>query len=214
MFLAVVGFPRPEFGFSGQIGIWEIMEKRVAQKKSKFHEKGDEYLINTTLNGDKFLLLLKDEVVPRIIEAVGGWAEKIIIQMDSAGGHGVVRNLGVLNDWGKSQIWKPHNWRSSSRRSWRNVPVEFVTQPTRSPDLNVLDLGAWNSLQVAVQDIKYEKVECPIPIHERLRVAVLSAWETWCCEAVVSKLFATLLEVNKKVVIHKGANNFDFHTKK
>ena len=90
--------------------------------------------------------------------------------------------------------------------------MEFLTQPARSPDLSVLDLGAWNSIQSVVQDLKYERVDCPIKIHERLRLAVLSAWENWCCEKVVSKLFETLLEVNKKVVIHQGANNFDFHS--
>ena len=37
------------------------------------------------------------------------------------------------------------------------MEIVTVTQPSKSPDLNVLDLGAWYSLQVAVD--KYERFQ-------------------------------------------------------
>lgn len=212
MFLAAVGFPRPDHAFNGQIGIWEIMEEKIAKKNSKHHSKGDVYLVNSNLNGKSFALLLKEKVVPEIIHRVGHWAKRVIIQMDSAGGHSVLENLEELNQWGKNQLWYPPNSRRvQSNRTVRHIDVQFVTQPTRSPDLNVLDLGAWNSLQSVVEKVKYEGVDASLKIHERLRLAVKEAWNHWCCEKVVSSLFETLLEVNRKVVIHQGTNNFDIH---
>ena len=131
MFLAAVGFPRPDHSFNGQIGIWEIMEEGVAKKNSKYHSKGDVYLVNSNLNGKSFALLLKEKVVPQILNRVGHWAKRIIIQMDSAGGHSILENLGELNQWGKNQLWYPPNSRRGrSNRTAKHIDVLFVPQPT------------------------------------------------------------------------------------
>lgn len=188
------------------------MEKKVAKKSSKYHNVGDEFLVNSTLDGDKFVALLKEKVVPTIIRKVGCFAEKVIIQMDSAGGHGVATNLPALNAWGRTQQWIPSDLiRTRSGRTIRSVPIEFVTQPTRSPDLNVLDLGAWASLQTAVEEVKYKSTGATEKLHERLHKAVLKAWDEWAGETVIYSLFQTLLAVNKRIVECRGGNEFNIH---
>jgi hypothetical protein len=62
--------------------------------------------------------------------------------------------------------------------------ISFVTQPTRSPDLNVLDLGIWNSLQSGVPTIKYDKA-AEEPMNQRIIEKVEHMWDNyeWICEA-------------------------------
>jgi hypothetical protein len=82
-----------------------------------------------------------------------------------------------------------------------------VTQPARSPDLNVLDLGAWNSLQAIVPVVKYEKDETE-KIYTRLIKAVLRAWEEWAAAEKLEKLFNTLYEVCRVIQRFKGGSRF------
>jgi len=142
MFLAAVGAPIP--GFDGAVGIWPVGEHEVAKRKSKYFAKGDKRFRSTTMNRNSFIDMVKTHVVPAVLAKAPKSVREVEIQFDSAGGHGgghgVKKSLAVLNAWGARQ----------------RLPVRFITQPTKSPDFNVLDLGAWNSLQSAVTEVKYD----------------------------------------------------------
>ena len=140
MFLAALGFPRPEYGFDGDIGIWPVTCKKTALRTSKYHAAGDEYLEVTTMDTKKFIEMMKELVIPAAIEKVKNWATTIVFQMDSAGGHGVKMSQNALTYTDPAT----------------NISIRVVLQPTKSPDLNILDLGAWYSLQVAVD--KYKRI--------------------------------------------------------
>jgi hypothetical protein len=58
---------------------------------------------------------------------------------------------------------------------------EFITQPAKPPDLNVLDQGAWTSLQVAVDAVKDQESRGLMQLNEtELYQAMLTGWDEWC----------------------------------
>lgn len=204
MFLGAVGYPRPEHGFDGNIGIWPVTYTKKAKRTSKYHKIGDEYEEMTNMDTKKFIAMVKDLLIPAAISKVGGWAKKIVLQIDSAGGHGVkISQAALTYDHG-------------------DVKIETVLQPTKSPDLNVLDLGAWYSLQVAVdkekRNIKMRQilhVDEPVKPSHRIIELVENTWNDWVDEKRISKLFHDVYLVMKEIVRTSGNNNFEVpHTKR
>jgi hypothetical protein len=141
MFGAAVGAPIP--GFDGAVGIWPLGEYEIVKNNSKYFSKGDERFVPVNVNRNNFVETLKTKVVPSILAKAPKSVQEVEVMFDSAGGHGgkygVDKAIKELNAWGCKQ----------------RLPVRFITQPTKSPDFNVLDLGAWNSLQSAVEEVKY-----------------------------------------------------------
>mmetsp|Transcript_10333 Transcript_10333/g.25992 ORF Transcript_10333/g.25992 Transcript_10333/m.25992 type:complete len:103 (-) Transcript_10333:41-349(-) len=91
------------------------------------------------MNMEKLKEMTREKLIPAIASSVGAWSSQVTVQMDSAGGHGGGKGkmegmLQALND-----LFPVH--------TGKQITITFVTQPTKSPDLNVLDLGAWNSIQ-------------------------------------------------------------------
>jgi transposase len=189
MFLGAVAAPRDDVGFDGKIGLWHVGEEKVAQRKSKFHERGDVYYINANMDGDLFLEMVKDKLIPAIIKKCQ-WAKKVIVQLDSAGGHRVGETLEAFNKIGKKS--KP--------------PIEFITQPTRSPDTNVLDLGIWNSMKSRVAEVRYDR-KATESMNQRIINAVSDMWEDYD-PAKLNNIFITLTAVLEEIEKDKGGNSF------
>jgi hypothetical protein len=158
MFFGAVAAPRWHLGFDGKIGLWHVGEEKVALKKSKFHDKGDVYWVNVNMDGDLFVNMVKTYLIPAVLSKCS-WAKKIIIQLDSAGGHRVNSSVVELNQVGSSC----------------QPPIEFRTQPCRSPDTNVLDLGTWKSMQSRVVEVKYDRF-AEESINQRIINAVNDMW--------------------------------------
>lgn len=74
-----------------------------------------------------------------------------------------------------------------------NSPVSFITQPTRSPDCNVLDLGIWNSLPT----IRYDR-SSDEPMDLRILKAVMEMWEKYDGFHKLSAIFQTLKAVPRR----------------
>jgi len=184
MFLGAVAPPLPKFKFDGRIGLWTVSEKKVALKNSKFHEKGEEYEIPITMDGELFVQMMKENVIPAIREKCS-FATLVEVQLDSAGGHKVNSSVSELNIYCSKSNQKPK--------------ITFVTQPTRSPDLNVLDLGIWNSLQTKIPTIKYEK-NAEKPIHTRIIEEVVNTWNKYNGAEKLKNIFETLSRIFAKVV--------------
>jgi hypothetical protein len=85
--------------------------------------------------------------------------------------------------------------------------ISFVTQPTRSPDLNVLDLGIWNSLQSGVPTIKYDKA-AEEPMNQRIIEKVEHMWDNYDGFAKLTKIFRTLTLIYNAVIKAEGRNDF------
>jgi hypothetical protein len=92
----------------------------------------------------KFREMMYDDVIPAIMEhwPVGDLSNpqfKIKIQQDGAGAHCPAtdpRILANLKDLEDNGILSPGK-------------ISFYSQPSNSPDLNILDLGFFNALQSA-----------------------------------------------------------------
>tara|TARA_R110002050_G_scaffold113281_1_gene227946 strand:+ start:1582 stop:1869 length:288 start_codon:yes stop_codon:yes gene_type:complete len=81
--------------------------------------------------------------------------------------------------------------------------------------LNVLDLGAWHSLQVAVDKYKrdhrveYSQLDSPQKPTHRIIELVKKTWEEWISVPRINKLFHDVILVMKEILRVDGDNNFE-----
>ena len=141
------------------------------------------------MDGDVFMRIMTTNVIPAI-ENKCKWAKKAIIQIDSAGGHRLGETLELLNKIGKKT--KP--------------PMVFRTQPTRSPDTNVLDLGIWNSMKSRVSEVRYDR-SADETMNQRIINEVMKMWANYD-PSKLNNIFITLTAVLKEIMEHKGGNSF------
>jgi hypothetical protein len=174
-----------------------VVEKRIQERSSKYAKKGDSVNELCTMNGKKFVEMVKQELVNDIMDKVGWWADGVVVQMDGAGGHAVKKSVDELNKYCKDLS-----------EETGCIPVTFMVQPARSPDLNVLDLGCWASLQAAVPAVKYEK-DPTKKMYNRIIDNVYKGWNEWVEQHKIEKVFKTLREVWKEVQKDKGGNRFN-----
>ena len=211
MFLGAVALPIRRHNFDGMIGLYPVVKKIVAKRKSKNHDVGDEYDIADTMTADKFIEMLEEKVIPDALRKTGTWVRRVVVQFDNAGGHGGGRGDVNLTTIRKLQAWVrklPQRLRRMCRGNPHGLPaIEFVAQPARSPDLNVLDLGAWWSLQVTVDRLKEENGGATVS-EQVLRDRVLEAWDLWQGAEKLDKLFNTLWNVLSKIEEVNGGNNY------
>jgi transposase len=189
MFLGAVAAPRLSQGFDGKIGLWHVGVEKEALRRSKFHERGEVYWVNVNMDGDFFVDMVKTLLIPAILEKCS-FASKIVVQVDSAGGHRILSSLGLLNEAGRNCM----------------IPIEFKTQPCRSPDTNVLDLGTWKSMQSRVVEVKYDK-SAEEDMNQRIINAVQDMWATYPSEKLTD-IFHTLKAVLTAIKSANGGNSF------
>ena len=189
MFLGAVAAPRPSKGFDGKIGLFHVGEAYTAQRRSKYHERGEEYMVNINMDGDVFMDMMENEVVPAILKKCK-WAKRVIVQFDSAGGHRVAESVDYLNAVGATK--KPQ--------------ILFITQPSRSPDVNVLDLGIWRSMSSRVTTVKYDR-SSSLSMDQRIINAVEEMWKEYDPN-VLHNIFVTLKLILYAIRDNNGGNNF------
>lgn len=203
MILAAIGPPIPENGFDGKISIVPVMGTKIAKRNSKYHNKGDEYEIPTTMDGDLFQKIIKHDVIPDMISVLPKFIKEVELQCDSAGGHGNINEtLKILNEFGSK----------TTKRRW--FKFRMKTQPTRTPESNGLDLGGWTSIDSLVESVSYFPNPTK-PRVEMLRDNIMDAWELWDGFDVLDRLFKTKTRVIRAIVEHEGRNDFNLpHSKK
>ena len=129
--------------------------------------------------------------------------KRLIIQTDNAGAHGGGRR-GIQN----STLVKLEKW---AKQEHKNIRIYFLAQPFRSPDLNALDLGAWNCLQ-AQQRVNFFQMGNGVAVtrkwQEELEKQCLESWKNWQSDTKLRSLFETLARVQHIIDVCKGGNNF------
>jgi hypothetical protein len=98
--------------------------------------------VPTMMNGELLVSLCKNNLIPAIVNKLS-WAKNVEVQKDSAGGQKINASVDELNSY--------------CSRYAKYKKICFRTQPTRSPDLNVLDLGRWKLLHYRVSTIKQNR---------------------------------------------------------
>src|SRR3546814_17394463 len=77
-----------------------VGKEKVAQRSSKFHKRGDVFLVSCEMNGEFFLEMVETKLIPAIT-SLCPWAKKAIVQLDSDGGHSVKVNISELKKLGE-----------------------------------------------------------------------------------------------------------------
>ena len=108
----------------------------------------------------------------------------VVVQLDDAGPHLSPTDKALLEE----------------SRIYTNVKISFKCQPAMSPDLSVLDLCFFNSLQTS-QLCKLATT------FEELRDNVLAAFREYET-AKLSNIWKTLQLIYNEVIKHKGANEY------
>lgn len=202
MFLAALGEPTPHF--DGAVGIWPITEMFTPKRASAAHPRVNGQLVPyekpTTMDGALFQSMVQRFYIPAILalaeRAFRTGIQRIVVhsQIDNAGGHAVHTSVEALNRIG--YLIHPR------------LRIHFYCQPPNSPDLNVLDLGAWNSLQKAVPPLVYDHAIGRGNIQERIIETVQSSFQTWNARAKCAKLFDTRRAFMYETIMHQGGNTF------
>ena len=136
MFLAVVAKPR--YGnvgvvtFDGKIGIWAFVTESPAQRGSENRERGTLELKSLKVTRDVMRLYMCEKLIPAIHDL---WPDEdeewtIFIQQDNATPH-----------------LKPSDEVFRRAVEQTGLDIKLIQQPPNSPDLNILDLCFFRSLQ-------------------------------------------------------------------
>lgn len=137
MFMAAVARPRYDkhrkHFFDGKIGIWPFVYQEPAQRNSKNRTKGTLITKNVeSITTEQCKKMIIENVIPEIKSKFpGNYKNKTIyVQQDNARPHSSDNDQDIVAA-GSSDGWN----------------IRFKSQPPNSPDLNVLDLGFFNSIQ-------------------------------------------------------------------
>ncbi len=175
-----------------KLGIWPLVETRLTKRASHNRPAGveEQYPIKVDRTVSRKMLL--ENILPAI---KAKWPEQykheqIWIQQDNAKPH-VYAHDAAIAEAGHTDGWS----------------IDMKQQPAQSPDLNVLDLGFFNSIQ-ALQSRTSPK-NIPQLIKE-----VLLAFSKTTAETL-NKTFLTLQVMMESIMINHGGNGFSLcHIKK
>jgi len=135
---------RPCGNFDGRIGMFRCARKKVAQRNSKYHKRGDEYDEDCEVDGDMFYSIVTKQLIPNVYDKMADF-DVVFVQMDGARPH--VKCKDALNAAGARR----------KRVNGKQMPlIKFVVQPANSPDTNLNDLCFFRSLPKLVQEHERE----------------------------------------------------------
>jgi hypothetical protein len=189
MFLSAVAQPRYDSTgacvFDGKLGLWPFTEQIPAQRRSKNRPRGTPVTMPININRDKYRAMLIDKVIPSIIAK---WPhsdikQTIRIQQDNAGPH--IKPGDVLFD---------------ESAHYPLFDFNILCQPANSPDMNILDLGFFNSIQSLQNDYEMSTIDDIVD-------ATLEAFEHETPHTL-AKVFVSLQQVMILTMQHNGSNEF------
>ncbi|KAF0700353.1 Aste57867_9103 [Aphanomyces stellatus] len=182
MFLCAVARPRKNEGFNGKIGMWPFVEQRPAVRISRNRPAGTMVTSLVNVNANTYRDYVLNKVVPAIKANFPTSNKRVILQQDNATPH------RSIDDASLARV-STDGWTFVVRR-----------QPPNSPDLNVLDLGFFASIQT----LQYKMVSRTV---DDVIASTLAAFESLDSETLWN-VFLTLQAVMRLVLEHSGDNHF------
>jgi len=179
--------------FDGKIGIWPFSFTEAAKRNSKNRQKGT--MVTKPIESitkDEVRTMIEDNVFPAIREKFPQSYKRkpIYLQQDNAKPHTAVDDLELC--------------REGRRDGWN---LQLVCQPANSPDLNVLDLGFFNSIQSLQHQYKIQNVD-------DLILAVEESFRQ-LDPVKLDNIFLTQQKCMEEVMRLKGGNEYSLpHLKK
>lgn len=202
MFLAAVARPRFETWpdgrevctFNGKIGCWRVSKPHTAQRDSKYHQKGDIYEKDVTMNSDRYVEFMTEKVLPAISAAFEGTGVPFVtVQHDGAGPH----------------VGKDAEARIDEFGATLNPPIKIKRQPSQSPDTNLLDLSFFRALAASVakrrRGSELRKVQFDL---DRLAADVQAAYKAYDTETI-ERMWSYKSVIMHKIIEAEGGNYYD-----
>nr|XP_051221899.1 uncharacterized protein LOC127340165 [Lolium perenne] len=189
MFLTAVAKPRHDgqrnVTFDGKVGIWAFVTESAAKYNSKNRTKGTMELKTINVTRDVMREYLCEKVIPAIAELWpdDGHGETIWIQQDNARTHVLPDDPAFL---------------AAVKAS--GLDIKSTYQPPNSPDLNVLDLCFFSS----IQSLAFESA--PNTLKELIE-SVEQAYDAYKVDTL-EKVFVTLQTVLLEVMKDEGGNQY------
>ena len=189
MFIAAVARPqkRPDgTWFDGLVGIWPFVETVLAQRSSKNRPRGAPELKPINVTGEVFCSYMVNKVLPAVRKQFWHAKTSVVIQLDGA---------------------RPH-WKASIQPEleaalhFEGFKIKLVQQPSNSPDLNVLDLGFFSSLQRSSDRIRFGGSIEDI-VSNTMKAFESYPWET------LERVWRSLFAVMACILAENGSNAFD-----
>ncbi|XP_057521627.1 uncharacterized protein LOC130801764 [Amaranthus tricolor] len=172
--------------FDGKIGIWPIITQEPTKRSSKNRKRGEmETKPIQSITKEHIREMLITNVLPTIrAKWPAELSKHIYIQQDNAKPHIAHNDRGFLEEAMKD-----------------GFNIQLVQQPPNSPDMNVLDLGFFRSIQA----LQYQK--SAYNVKELLKAVnnVFQNLSPQCLRFVFITLQACMIEVMKK------QGGFDYH---
>jgi hypothetical protein len=145
MFLAAMARPRfnhrTNSWFDGKVGIWPIGSFVPAQRKSKYHNKGDLVWRNQNVDREVYRNLLIEKLIPALVSK---WPDS--------------RTIRIQHDGARSHIPDDDAEFNLSLEE-AGVDAVLYTQPANSPDMNILDLGFFRAVQSANDEVSQDEAQ-------------------------------------------------------
>jgi hypothetical protein len=136
MILVAVGRPRRDaqgnITFSGKIGVWPFVKFVPAARKSRNRAKGTIETKSIIVNREVSRQFLIEKVIPAIYSQ---WP-----------GEDVGRTIFIQQDNAKTHV-APNDPAFLEAVEATGLDIRLLQQPPNSPDMNILDLGFFNSIQ-------------------------------------------------------------------
>ena len=193
MFLVAVARPVYDVDgtclFDGKVGCWRCADVKQYTRnyngQTKRYAKDDWYTKDTNLGADKYVEILTQKLLPRLQELkrtiwdpqANGTAYSIRIQHDGAPGHRAEGIEKLLEE------------------TFGCVNAEFVRQPPKSPDSNMLDMAVFNSMATLVAHVDYRtKTQLCAAVQQAWRELPIDTLEMqWSCKSIVMRQYIKFL---------------------
>ena len=189
MFLCAVARPRfDENGncfFDGKIGMWPFVEYTRAQRTSENRPAGTLIVRPVSCDRPRYRQFMCHHVVPAIKEKWPDRNRNVIIQQDGASSH-ILENDFEFCRLATQGVWN----------------IRLLTQPAKSPDLNVLDLSFFRALQSSQWSSGYQRTI------EGLIRQVETAYANFEPRKI-DKGFLTLQTCMEEILKIHGANDYE-----
>ena len=203
MFIAALARPHPvypsrKFGdlrASGKILMHPIIERG---EYTRGPLAGEEKIVNVSVNAAVYVGLVQSHIVPAIMREMW-WHHKdsgtpdagktIWVQQDGASPHTAQSTLRSLAHYSTNGFYNRTGFR-----------LQFVTQPARSPDLNICDLTFWWSNKSKMNGKKWAT-------RNEMVEDVLQHWEDYPASDL-EKGWRLLYTVYRGIMSDKGGNKY------
>jgi len=195
MFLCALARPRfnekGECTFDGKIGLWRVSEPYEAKKTSRYHNKGDIYEKDVTMDAARYVDIMIEHVLPAISDAFRPLGvSQVVVQHDGAPPHVGKFAEVFIDEFG----------------AYLDPPIKIKRQPSQSPDTNICDLSFFRALAACIAKLRSGSEKRLVQFNlEQLAADVREAFWAYSPDTL-DGMWAYKSEIMSKIIEADGGN--------